>query len=82
MSIFYNGENYCESYDCTMTGYLNEKVEDKEILSLCQVLENGTVVHNKVPYDDYVELTFEIPQVRQERKLHPQSWHHHRSFCL
>ena len=69
VNVYFNSNNnYCDVYDCTLTSYLNEKVEDKDVLSLCQVQETGTVVHNKVDFDPYIELSFDVPQVRHVKR--------------
>eukprot|EP00903_Cladosiphon_okamuranus_P010268 g9722.t1 len=62
VNVYFNSDNYCDSYGCSLMGYLNEKVDDRESLSLCQVQANGSVVHNRADFDPYVELSFDIPQ--------------------
>ena len=71
VSVYFNanqgGFSYCDEYSCTVSGYLNEYVEGKSSLSLCQVQAGGAVIHDKVPFasSGYIPLTFDLPEVGQ-----------------
>lgn len=69
VSVFFNNEgNYCDAYDCTVSGYVNDYVEGQDSLSLCQVQADGEVVYNNEKFDSPISLTFDLPEVSRSEK--------------
>ncbi|CAM9868929.1 unnamed protein product [Scytosiphon promiscuus] len=63
VNVYFNQDgNYCDTYGCTVTGYVNDYVEGQDSLSLCQVRDNGTIYYDKEPFDTWIPLTFELPE--------------------
>lgn len=66
MNVFFNNDNnYCDVYDCTVSGYINEYVEGQESLSLCQVQADGEALYSDERFSNPIELAFDLPEVSE-----------------
>lgn len=64
VNVYFNQDgNYCDTYGCTVTGYVNDYVEGQDSLSLCQVRDNGTIYFDQEPFSTWIPLSFELPAV-------------------
>lgn len=64
MNVYFNKEdNYCDTYTCLVTGWVNEYVEGQDSLSLCEVQETGEIWYENELFDNPIVLEFDIPWV-------------------
>lgn len=66
VNVYFNTDgSYCDTYGCTVSGYVNEYVEGQDSLSLCQVVATGELYYEDEPFDTWIPLSFVLPEVSQ-----------------
>lgn len=64
VNVYFNNDgNYCDMYGCVVSGYLNDYVEDENGLTLCQVQATGELYFDDEPFNTWIPLSFELPEV-------------------
>lgn len=65
VNVYFNDDNnYCDGFGCTVNGYVNDYIEGQDSLSLCQVQDGGELYYQNEPFDPYIPLSFDLPEVR------------------